>query len=275
MFQHDNNMETTMKLATDKMIARKDGHIGWMIFNNPERRNAVSLAMREAMAQIFETWQEDAEVRVLIMRGAGDKAFVSGADISEFKEKRNDAEAAAAYGEASARATQAMERFEKPIIAMIRGYCIGGGLATALGADLRVASQDSQFGIPAARLGLGYNFPGLRRLCDVVGPTVAAEILFTARRLPAARALDVGLVNEVVAAEELESTVRGYAEEIAANAPLTIRASKATIKEIYKDARERDLERIETLIKECFDSEDYREGREAFAAKRVPQFKGR
>ena len=264
-----------MKLATDKIIARREGGIGWLIFNNPERRNAVNLAMREAMAQVFESWRANDEVRVLIMRGAGDKAFVSGADISEFKDKRNNADAAAEYARASARASEAMARFDKPIVAMIRGYCIGGGLNTALAADLRIASDDSQFGIPAARLGLGYNFPGLRRLCDVVGPAVASELLFTARRLPAARALAVGLVNEVVPAPALEECVRGYAQDIADNAPLTIKASKATIGEIYKDARDRDLARIDALIKACFDSDDYKEGREAFAGKRAPEFRGR
>ena len=138
-----------------------------MIFNNPARRNAVSLAMRQAMKEIFEAYQQDDEVRVLVMMGAGDKAFVSGADISEFKEKRDNAEAQAEYAQASAKATDAMEAFDKPIIAMIRGFCIGGGLATALGADIRIASSDSQFAIPAAKLGLGYAFEQLRKLYDL------------------------------------------------------------------------------------------------------------
>ena len=264
-----------MQLATDKMIARVDGHIGWMIFNNPTRRNAVSLAMREAMAQIFDTWAVDDDVRVLVMCGAGDKAFVSGADISEFKERRDNAAAAAEYAAASARASDAMERFEKPIIAMIRGYCIGGGLATALAADIRIAADDAQFGIPAARLGLGYQMAGLRKLTDVVGPAIASEIMFSARRFDAARALAVGLVNEVVPVAELEASTRQLAGEIVANAPLTIRASKAAIKAIHGNPQEADLEHVDQLIKDCFDSEDYREGREAFAAKRAPVFKGR
>lgn len=263
-----------MQLNTDRMIARKEDGIGWMIFNNPARRNAVSLAMREAMVQIFEAYRHDDEVRVLIMTGAGDKAFVSGADISEFKEKRDNAQMQAEYAKISHRASEAMRAFDKPIIAMIRGFCIGGGLATALGADFRIASDDSQFGIPAARLGLGYSMPQLKLLTDVVGPAHASEILFTGRRYSAAKALQIGLVNEVTSVAALESTVREYAAEIARNAPLTIRAAKATIRELYKTG-EPDEARIDELIKACFDSEDYREGRDAFAEKRSPVFKGR
>jgi enoyl-CoA hydratase len=263
-----------MQLATDKMIARKENGIGWMIFNNPARRNAVSLAMRQAMVEIFESYQADPDVRVLIMCGAGDKAFVSGADISEFKEKRDNAEAAAEYAAVSARSTSAMEAFDKPIIAMIRGFCIGGGLATALGADIRIASDDSQFGIPAAKLGLGYNFDYLRKLTDVVGPAFASEILFAGRRMDAQRALAMGLINNVVSVADLESTVLSLASEIANNAPLTVKASKETIKQIRKDEKTRDLALVEQLIKNCFDSADYKEGRAAFGEKRTPVFRG-
>lgn len=264
-----------MELATDKMIARKADGIGWMTFNNPARRNAVSLAMREAMTQVFTEWREDPEVRVMVMLGAGDKAFVSGADISEFKEKRDNAEAAAEYAAASARSTRAMADFDKPLIAMIRGFCIGGGLATALGADIRIASDDAQFAIPAARLGLGYTFEYLRQLVDVVGPANASEILFAGRRMNAERALGMGLVNQVVPVAELEATVTSMAHEIANNAPLTIKASKDTIRQILKDAGDRDMARIQSLLSACFDSEDYKEGRAAFAEKRPPVFKGR
>ena len=263
-----------MELSTDKMIARKENGIGWMIFNNPARRNAVSLAMRQAMKEIFEAYQQDDEVRVLVMMGAGDKAFVSGADISEFKEKRDNAEAQAEYAQASAKATDAMEAFDKPIIAMIRGFCIGGGLATALGADIRIASSDSQFAIPAAKLGLGYAFEQLRKLYDTVGPAVASEIMFSGRRLNAERALQVGLINQVVEADALETTVIELATEIANNAPLTVKASKETIKQIRKDARARDMEKVEAMITACFDSADYKEGRAAFQEKRKPMFTG-
>jgi len=264
-----------MKLKTDKMIAEKDGPIGWMIFNNPERRNAVSLAMREAMVTIFEAFGRDDEVRVLVLKGAGDKAFVSGADISEFKERRNSAEAEALYSAAADRSRRAMEAFDKPIIAMIHGFCVGGGLATAIACDLRIASDSSQFGIPAAKLGLGYAYSSLKQLTDVVGPAAAKEILFTGWRFNAEKALRMGLVNEVVAAGRLEAMVRDYADEIAANAPLTVKAAKATIGEIFKRDQDKDLGAIEAMVKRCFDSEDYREGREAFMAKRKPVFVGR
>jgi enoyl-CoA hydratase len=264
-----------MQLKTDKMIAEKDNGIGWVIFNNPERRNAISLAMREAMTEIFEAFAKDDEVRVMVLRGTGGKAFVSGADISEFKEKRNSAEAEAAYSAASTRSREAMAAFDKPIIAMIEGFCVGGGMGTALDCDIRIASDDAQFGIPAAKLGLAYAFDNLRQLTAVVGPAYAKQILFTGSRLPAAKALEIGLVNDVVPKSELESTVRAMAAEIVGNAPLTIKAAKATIAEVYKDESKRDLARIEALMKACFDSRDFKEGREAFMEKRKPVFQGR
>jgi enoyl-CoA hydratase/carnithine racemase len=264
-----------MQLKTDKMIASKDNGIGWMIFNNPERRNAMSLAMREAMAEIFDTFAKDDEVRVLVLRGAGGKAFVSGADISEFKEKRNSADAEALYGEAVARSRKAMLAFDKPIIAMIEGFCVGGGMATALDCDIRLASDDSEFAIPAARLGLAYSFENLRQLSAVVGPAYAKQILFTGSRLPAKKALEIGLVNDVVPRADLEGRVRAMAGEIVANAPLTIKSAKFTIGEVYKDESIRDLKRVDTLMKACFDSQDFKEGREAFMEKRKPNFQGR
>jgi enoyl-CoA hydratase len=264
-----------MKLNTDKMIASKDNGIGWMIFNNPERRNAMSLAMREAMAEIFETFAKDDEVRVLVLRGAGGKAFVSGADISEFKEKRNSADAEAKYGEAVARSRMAMLAFDKPIIAMIEGFCVGGGMATALDCDIRIASDDSQFAIPAAKLGLAYSYDNLKMLAAVVGPAYAKQILFTGSRLPAQKALEIGLVNDVVPRAALEERVRAMAAEIAGNAPLTVKAAKFTIGEVYKDETVRDLKQVDSLIKACFDSQDFKEGREAFMDKRKPVFQGR
>jgi enoyl-CoA hydratase/carnithine racemase len=264
-----------MQLNTDKMIAEQGNGIGWMIFNNPERRNAMSLAMREAMAEIFDAYANDDEVRVLVLRGAGGKAFVSGADISEFKEKRNSAEAEALYAATAARSRKAMAAVDKPIIAMIDGFCVGGGMAMALDCDIRIASDDAQVGIPAAKLGLAYGFDNLKQLAAVVGPAYAKQNLFTGTRLSAAKALEIGLVNDVVPRSELEATVRAMAAEIVANAPLTIKAAKATIAEVYNDETKRDLARLEALMKACFDSEDFKEGREAFMEKRKPVFQGR
>ena len=264
-----------MKLETDKMLARKDGPIGWMIYNNPARHNAMSLEMQEGIVQILESFRTDPEVRVVVIRGAGEQAFVSGADISEFESRRATAATRRRYDEAGARAGAAMSRLEVPLIAMIHGFCLGGGLATAMRADLRIASEDAVFGIPAARLGLGYGFGGVKGLVDLVGPAFAAEILLSARRFSANEALDMGLLNRVVPNDELEKTVRELALQIASNAPLTVRAAKAAIREAMKDREKRDLERVERLVRDCFESEDYVEGRRAFMEKRTPEFRGR
>lgn len=263
-----------MELATEKMIARSDGAIGWMIFNNPQRHNALSLEMWQAVGEILPAFQQDPAVRLVVMTGAGDKAFVSGADISEFDDKRSSAEAAEEYARVSESGRTALANFDKPLIAMIRGYCLGGGLATALAADIRIAAEGSQFAIPAARLGLGYGFAGVKVLNDLVGSAMAREILFTARRLSAEEALRIGLVNRLVPLAELEATVRELAESIAANAPLTIRAAKRAVSEACRDPQDRDLAALEVMVAACFDSADYAEGRLAFKEKRAPKFTG-
>ncbi len=263
-----------MKLTTDKMIAEIENDLGWITFNNPKRRNAISLEMWEALGDILEHFHASDAVRVIILKGAGDKAFVSGADISEFDQKRGDAAQKVEYGKVAARAQQWLAKSDKPLLAMIQGYCIGGGLATALSTDIRIASTDSTFGIPAARLGLGYDFSGLKALSGVVGPAYAKDILFSARLLNAEEALRIGLVNRVVARHELETVVRDYAARIAANAPLTIKAAKAGINEAMKDPEKRDLGKIKSMVDACFNSEDYREGRAAFMEKRAPNFTG-
>jgi len=264
-----------LSLKTEKMIARKEDGIGWVIFNNPARRNAVSLEMWQAVQDIMADYAADDGVRVAVLAGAGDKAFVSGADISEFEKVRNSAEAEEEYRKVSVGAQRTLAGFEKPIIAMIKGFCIGGGVAVSLTADIRIASDDSQFAVPAARLGLGYNFPGIRTLMQLVGPAKTKEIFFTARRYNAAEAYEMGLINRVVSRDDLESTVREYAGMIADNAPLTIRAAKAAVTEALKDSDVRDVDAVEELVKACFDSEDYIEGRRAFMEKRRAEFKGR
>ena len=257
------------------MIARKEGGIGWMIFNSPARRNAVSYDMWQAIPEILGDFAQDDAVRVVVMRGEGGKAFVSGADISEFQEKRGSEDTVATYNAAVAAAHDAMLGLEKPLVAMIQGFCIGGGVAVAIDADLRIASDDSQFAVPAAKLGLGYAYDGVKTLLDLVGPSYVKEIFFTARRFTAAEALQMGLVNRVVPADRLEATVREYAETIAGNAPMTIRTLKATVAEALKNPEDRDLDRIDRMVKECFASGDYIEGRTAFMEKRKPAFRGR
>ena len=247
------NQVTEIALDTPKMIARKEGHIGWIVFNNPERRNALSLDMWSAVADIMQRYRDDDEVRVAVMTGAGDKAFVSGADISEFEKHRASAEAEENYNRVSTRAQAALEAFDKPLVAMIRGFCIGGGLAVALQADIRIAAEDSQYAIPAARLGLGYGFGGLKKLVHLVGPAMAKEILFTARRFSSEEALRMGLVNRIVPGDALEDTVRELAQTISDNAPLTVRTAKATISETLKDPADRDLAEIERMVRLCFD----------------------
>ncbi|MBL4719963.1 MAG: enoyl-CoA hydratase/isomerase family protein [Alphaproteobacteria bacterium] len=263
-----------MKLNTEKMIAEKADGIGTMIFNNPARRNAMSLEMWEAINTILEDFENDDDVRVVVMKGAGGKAFVSGADISEFKEKRNNAEAAAHYAAVSEGARDRLGTLKKPLIAMIDGFCLGGGLAVALAADMRFASEQSQFGVPAARLGIAYAFDGLRRLVSLVGPAIANEIMFTANRIDAKEALRTGLINRVIPGDELEATVRALAITIANNAPLSVNASKVTIKEVLKDSEDRDMDNLVRISKECFDSADYAEGRQAFMEKREAVFTG-
>ena len=264
-----------MQLNTDKMIAEIEDGIGWMTFNNPERRNALSLDMWEGISAIIGSFQQDDSVRVVVMKGAGDKAFVSGADISQFDEKRSNAEQAEAYSATMSNARRQLAELDKPLIAMIRGYCLGGGLTVALNADIRIASEDSQFGVPAARLGIAYGYDAMKQLVDLVGPSFAKEIAFSARRLSAEEALRIGLVNRLVPADRLKETVRELALTIASNAPLSVRAAKYTIGQTLRDPAGRDFEEMDRMVKNCFESQDYVEGRTAFMQKRKPNFSGR
>ena len=268
-------MMQTLQLATSKIIGRiGDDGIGWLIFNQPERHNALSLEMWQGIGDVLEAFEADQRVRVVIMRGAGGKAFVSGADISEFDTKRGTAAQKNEYGVVAGRANRWLSRMEKPLIALIEGYCIGGGLATALQADIRFATPDSRFGIPAARLGLGYEYEGLAKLARAVGPSHARDILFSARFMEADEAHGMGLVNFVVDRGDIESETVAYAEKIARNAPLTVKAAKAAVNAWERGGRESEVAAVEAMVNACFDSEDYKEGRRAFGAKRTPDFKG-
>lgn len=276
----DHSAATTEATAIDTgtemlLLSVDDGGVARLTFNNPSKRNALSADIRAALPGALEALADDDRVRVVVVTGAGGKAFVSGADISEFGQQRTSPEARDAYDRQAAASGRAWAALGKPIIAMIRGFCIGGGLLTAMQADIRIASDDSRFGVPAARLGLGYGYGGVERLMGLVGPACAAEILFSARRFSAAEAYDMGLVNRVVPVDELESQVMELARSIAANAPMTVAACKAAITEARRPADKRDLERVAAMVEACFRSEDYREGQAAFLEKRTPEFRGR
>ena len=268
-------MSQTLELDTSKIIGRiDDDGIGWLIFNQPERHNALSLEMWQGIGDVLEAFAADQRVRVVIMRGAGGKAFVSGADISEFNTKRGTAAQEDQYGTVAGRANRWLAQIDKPLIALIEGFCIGGGLATALQADIRFATPDSRFGIPAAKLGLGYQYGGLAKLARVVGPSHARDILFSARFMEADEAFGMGLVNFVVDRAEIEARTIAYAERIANNAPLTVKAAKAALNAWERGGRESEVAAVEAMVKACFDSDDYKEGRRAFGAKETPDFKG-
>jgi enoyl-CoA hydratase/carnithine racemase len=263
----------TTATLTERIIARKEGAVGWLIFNNPERRNAVSVDMWEAIPQVIAQYEADPEVRVIVLAGAGDKAFVSGADISQFEKERSSADAVQRYEELAEGAAAKLASCDKPLVAMIRGYCLGGGVNIAVLCDIRVAADDARFGIPAAKMGLGYRASSMKNLVEVVGGAYAREIMITARQFTAAEAREMGLVNKVVSVADLEKAVKEYTDAIGGNAPLTMRTAKRIIRELGRV--DYDAAKTRAWAKECFDSEDYKEGRKAFMEKRKPVFKGR
>ncbi len=262
-------------LPTDRVIARAEGPIGWLTFNNPARRNAMSQDMWEAVPLALDAFESDPAIRVIVLKGAGDRAFVAGADISQFNELRSSPETVAKYDATSDEANRRIAKSEKPTIAMIQGYCIGGGVGLAVCCDMRIASEGAKFGVPATRLGLGYGPSGVKRLMDLVGPSHVKEIFYTARHFTAHEAKDMGLVNRVTTEADLETYVRTYCETIAENAPMTMRAIKRTVEELLTLSPDANLAEADRLVAECFASEDYIEGRTAFMEKRKPVFKGK
>lgn len=251
-----------------------DSGIGRITLNHPARHNAMSLAMWNRLSGIVGDLDTDDAVRAVIVTGAGNRAFSAGADIGEFEQHRRDSAGTEAYDRASTGAMQALAAMRKPTIAMISGYCIGGGLGLALACDLRVAAEGALFGIPAARLGLAYDVALLHRLRHIAGTSAAKILLFTAARLDAGEALRLGIIDRLVAPDQLEAETHRITATIAANAPLTIAAAKYAI-DLPAAPTAAEQAEAERMLRACFDSEDYQEGKRAFTEKRAPAFKGR
>jgi enoyl-CoA hydratase/carnithine racemase len=261
--------------ADGKILKSSADGVGVITFNNPDKRNAMSLEMWEGFGRALTDLRDDEAVRVVILRGAGGKAFVSGADISQFETARHNAAASEDYARRSATERALLANYPKPTIACIQGFCLGGGMQVAMLADLRIASDDSQLGIPAAKLGIAYGYDGLHNLVSLVGPSWARLLMYTGMRIDAREALRIGLVERMIPAAELWGETMAIASAIAENAPLAIKAAKITIAQVLKDESRRDMDAIKAIGTACMDSEDFREGRKAFMEKRKPQFRGR
>jgi enoyl-CoA hydratase/carnithine racemase len=266
---------TEKSFAGGKILQSVSDGVGVITFNNPEKRNAMSLEMWEGLGSALIELRNNPDVRVVIMVGAGDKAFVSGADISQFEKTRHNAQASEEYSKRSAAQRALLADYPKPTIACIRGFCLGGGMQVAMLADIRFASDNSQFGIPAAKLGIAYGYDGLKHLVSLVGPSWARLIMYTGMRIDSAEALRIGLVDRVLPDAELWNATMEIARTISGNAPLAIQAAKITIAQVLKDPAARDFDAIKDIGTACMDSEDFREGRRAFMEKRKPVFKGK
>jgi len=252
-----------------------DGPIAWIIVDNPARRNAVNYTMWRQMTESVAAADADPAVRVMVIRGGGEENFISGADISEFENNRNDAKAAQDYEGNNGAAFAAIRDAKKPTIAMIRGFCMGGGVGVAVACDLRIAAEGSIYAVPAAKLGVGYPPNAFADVVNLVGPSAAKMLYFSAGRIDHTEALRVGLVDKIVAADALQETTADLAKTISINAPLTIHASKAAINALCGDPAEINWDELNALRDICFNSEDFAEGRRAFMEKRKPVFKGR
>jgi len=261
--------------AESCVLVEKEPPLGWIVFNRPNKLNAFNQAVWEAIPGAIAQLEADPEVRVVILRGAGERAFSAGADISEFKTIRGDPQTAGAYAKSNEAAYRAVRECSKPTVAMIHGFCVGGACALALNIDIRIASTESRFAITPARLGLGYSFSGIEHATRELGPSATRYLFLTAAHVGADRALALGLVQEVHSPEELEAKTRELGAKIGENAPLTMRAVKASVRQSLLPPEQRDLSEIESLIRACYASRDYQEGLRAFAEKRKPRFEGR
>ena len=261
--------------AGGKVLKSVSEGVGVITFNNPEKRNAMSLDMWEGLGLALSELQDDEEVRVVVQVGDGDKAFVSGADISQFEEARHNAAASEEYSRKSEAQRALLGNYPKPTISCIRGFCLGGGMQIAMLTDIRIAAEDSQFGIPAARLGIAYGYDGLRKLVSLVGPSWARLIMYTGMRIDSKEALRIGLIDRVIPTDELWGETMVLAHTISENAPLAVKAAKITIAQVLKDPADRDMAAVRQIGIDCMDSEDFREGRRAFMEKRKPRFQGK
>jgi enoyl-CoA hydratase/carnithine racemase len=273
--KNNENKKSGKSHADGKILQSVADGVGVITFNNPDKRNAMSLDMWEGLGHALVELRDDAEVRVVILVGAGDKAFVSGADISQFEKNRHNAAASEEYSKRSAAQRALLANYPKPIIACIHGFCLGGGMQVAMAADIRIAAEHSQFGIPAAKLGIAYGYDGLRNLVSLVGPSWARLLMYTGMRIDSAEAVRIGLIDRMVPDTELWGATMEIARTISGNAPLAIQAAKITIAQVLKDPAERDMDAIKQAGIACMDSEDFREGRRAFMEKRKPEFRGR
>lgn len=265
---------TTYESPTERVQTWLDASTLHIRFNHPARHNALSVDMWEAVPALLSLAESDDRVRLVVFSGAGEKSFVSGADISQFEDMRAAREAVTRYDHMAENALMSIYGFTKPTLSCIRGYCIGGGVNVAISCDIRIASSDSVFSIPAARLGLGYRYSAIKNLVDLIGPGAAKDLFFTARRIDAQEAKSLGLVSRVCEPAQLPALLAEYTSAMAANAPLTIRAAKAITAEILKPSPELDMALCQQLVRGCFDSADYAEGRKAFMEKRKPAFTG-
>jgi enoyl-CoA hydratase len=265
---------TDKSFAEGKIVQSVSEGVGVITFNNPAKRNAMSLDMWEGLGHALVELRDEPDVRVVIMVGAGDKAFVSGADISQFEKTRHNAEASEEYSRRSAAQRALLADYPKPTIACIRGFCLGGGMQVAMLADIRIAAENSQFGIPAAKLGIAYGYDGLKHLVSLVGPSWARLLMYTGMRIGSAEAVRIGLVDRVLPDADLWSGTTEIARTISSNAPLAVQAAKITIAQVLSDPDKRDMNAIKAIGVACMDSEDFREGRRAFMEKRKPRFTG-